>query len=110
MRREALRESDLRSLERRSMYSIFTPLDSNERLPRELVIEAKRHGTLLPRLVIPYVEGRLSRRGLVWVLWPPALFLVMIIAGWTNLNGLVVLGMLGAIIAALSAFTRSERG
>src|SRR5712664_1189804 len=34
---------DLRSLERRSMYSIFHPLDATERLPRELILEGKRH-------------------------------------------------------------------
>ena len=33
---------DLRSLERRSMYSIFHPLDPDERLPRELLDEGKR--------------------------------------------------------------------
>src|SRR5260370_424257 len=40
-RRTELR--DLRSLERRSMYSIFHPLDMNERLPRELILEGRRH-------------------------------------------------------------------
>jgi len=34
---------DLRSLERRSMYSIFHPLDPDERLPRELLVEGKRY-------------------------------------------------------------------
>ena len=34
---------DLRSLERRSMYTIFHPLDPNERLPRELLLEGRRH-------------------------------------------------------------------
>ena len=74
MLREPIGESDLRSLERRSVRAIFAPLDPNERLPRELVIEAKRHWTL-------------SRRSLVWVLWPPALVLVVIIGGWTNFTG-----------------------
>jgi len=32
-------ERDLRSLDRRSMNSIFAPLDPNERLPRELLLE-----------------------------------------------------------------------
>ena len=35
-------ERDLRSLNRRSMYSIFAPLDADERLPRELLMEARR--------------------------------------------------------------------
>ena len=47
------------------MYAIFAPLDPNERLPRELVLEGRRHTTL----------GRLER-------WPersrlPALFLIL---------------------------------
>ena len=35
MPRQPLRESDLRSLERRRMYTIFRPLDADEPLPRE---------------------------------------------------------------------------
>ena len=34
-----LEERDLRSLERRSMYSIFKPLDEAERISRKLVAE-----------------------------------------------------------------------
>jgi hypothetical protein len=41
--RRRLELRDLRSLERRSMYSIFHPLDSNERLPRELLLEGQRY-------------------------------------------------------------------
>lgn len=43
------------------------------------------------------------------MLWPPALFLVVIIAGWTNFNGIVVLGMLGGMFVTFSAFTLSDR-
>jgi hypothetical protein len=43
---------DLRSLERRSMYSIFHPLDPDERLPRELI----REGWRLRRLEVRYIE------------------------------------------------------
>jgi hypothetical protein len=32
----------MRSLDRRSMDSIFAPLDPNERLPRELLLERSR--------------------------------------------------------------------
>ena len=42
-----MRESDLRSLNHKSMYSIFAPLDPNERLPRELLDEGpppRRYG------------------------------------------------------------------
>ena len=41
--RRHLELRELRSLERRSMYSIFHPLDANERLPRELILEGKRY-------------------------------------------------------------------
>ena len=33
------READMRSLERKRLYEIFAPLDADERLPRELLIE-----------------------------------------------------------------------
>jgi hypothetical protein len=41
--RKHLELRDLRSLERRSMYTIFHPLDVNERLPRELLLEGRRY-------------------------------------------------------------------
>ena len=51
MTRQPMRESDLRSLNRKSMYAIFAPLDPNERLPRELLYEgpAPRGISLLGR-------------------------------------------------------------
>jgi hypothetical protein len=49
------------------MYSIFAPLDADERLPRELIMEAKRHRTL-------------GRRELAAALWLPAVFLILAIA------------------------------
>ena len=33
-----LEERDLRSLERRSMYSIFSPIDEDERVSQELLM------------------------------------------------------------------------
>ena len=42
MPRRPLEERDLRSLQRRSMHSIFRPLNPEEPLTRELVREAKR--------------------------------------------------------------------
>jgi hypothetical protein len=96
MPREPLRESDLRSLERRSMYSIFAPLDANEPLPRELLMEAKRHRTL-------------GRRELAGVLWLPALFLMLVVEGWINVNGLVGLAMVVMLFLAFCAFAVSDR-
>jgi hypothetical protein len=62
-----IEERDLRSLERRSMYSIFAPLDADERLPRELILEGRRH-----RIV--------GGRELAGALWLPTLFLIMAVA------------------------------
>ena len=60
-------ERELRSLDRRSMYSIFAPLDAEERLPRELILEGKRH-----RII--------GRRELAGALWLPTLFLILAVA------------------------------
>jgi hypothetical protein len=77
---------DLRSLERKSMYSIFRPLDPNERLPRELILEGQRH-----RLIdIRHLE-------IAAALYLPALIVVIVALGATNLNpaiGLIVAGLL----------------
>src|SRR5690242_20794100 len=88
---------DLRSLERRSMYSIFHPLDPNERLPRELMLEGRRHrlfeiGTLL-----------------TWVgfLYLPALILVVVILG--SLNVAVAVGIAGAGLLAVYAYVVATR-
>ncbi|HEV1992585.1 MAG TPA: hypothetical protein VGR34_06955 [Candidatus Dormibacteraeota bacterium] len=72
------RESDLRSLERRSMYTIFAPLDAEEQLPRELVLEGKRHKAI-------------GRRELAGALWLPALFLILFFAGSNKLDAVAAL-------------------
>ena len=85
---ERLQERDLRSLERRSMYSIFAPLDPNEPLPRELLLEAKRHRAV-------------GRRELAGALWLPAILLVMTAGAWKELSAGVALGALGLVFAGL---------
>ncbi len=60
-------DRELRSLDRRSMYSIFAPLDAEERLPRELILEGKRHKIV-------------GRRKLAGALWLPTLFLIVAVA------------------------------
>jgi hypothetical protein len=67
MTRHVTEARDLRSLDRRSMYSIFAPLDPEERLPRELILEGKRH-----RII--------GRRELAGALWLPTIFLIFAIA------------------------------
>lgn len=88
------RESELRSLERRSMYSIFAPLDPDERLPRELLLES-RHGRSV------------GRRELAGILWLPALCLVLFLSAWANLDALAALALIGAAFGGLFAFAVS---
>jgi hypothetical protein len=91
MARHISEERDLRSLERRSMYSIFAPLDANERLPRELILEAKRHKTL-------------GRRELAGALWLPALFMIIALISWARVSALEAFGLVGLLYAGFWAF------
>jgi len=75
-------ESDLRILDRRSMYPIFAPLDPDDRLPRELLEErpTPRGLWMQPR------HDRLGRKELAAALWLAAVFLLLTAAGlggWT---------------------------
>jgi hypothetical protein len=70
MTRQPLRESDLRSLERARMYEIFSPLDTDEPLPRELVLAAKRFRSV----------GRWELAGAAWL---PSLLLILVVGGWS---------------------------
>src|ERR1700682_1335370 len=84
-------ERDLRSLERSSMYSIFAPLDANERLPRELLMEAKRHKTL-------------GRRELAGALWLPALFLILGLIAWARVDALEAFSLIALLYAGFWVF------
>ena len=77
---------DLRSLERPSMYSIFHPLDPNERLPRELLLESRRH-----RLV--------GRPEVAAALWLPTLWVILLATGWMNAGTMTVLGVVTVAFA-----------
>jgi hypothetical protein len=85
------RESDLRSLERRSMYTIFAPLDPEEPLPRELILEGKRHRAL-------------GRRELAGALWLPALFVIMFLAGSGKIDAVAVFVAIAMAFVGLWAF------
>ncbi len=89
------RESDLRSLDRRSMYSIFAPLDPDERLPRELLMEAKR-------------TRAVGRRELAGILWLPVLCVILILSDWAKLNAPAAIAMIGAALAGLLALALSD--
>lgn len=95
----ATHESDLRSLNRRRMYSIFPPLDPKERLPHELLEERPA-----PRGVsVPPRYGQLGRKELTAVLWLPTVLLLLAAAGlgWLDApatfaaGGVVAMGLIG---------------
>ena len=92
--RRRLELRDLRSLERRSMFSIFHPLDPNERLPRELIMEGRRYRFF-------------ERRGLL--LAAGFLYLPGLIAGVLILSGLgvqpaIAFAIAGVLFTALFAW------
>jgi hypothetical protein len=66
-------ERDLRSLDRRSMNSIFAPLDPEERLPRELLLERTRFN--------PF-QGDTPWDRVASFLWIPALLLSLAVLAW----------------------------
>jgi hypothetical protein len=85
----------MRSLERKSMYGIFAPLDANEALPRELILEARRHRAV-------------GRREVAGALWIPALFLILWSASLGRVNGLIVLGTIVLALAGFAVFAFRE--
>ena len=89
-----MRESDLRSLDRQRMYTIFSPLDANEQLPRELLMDARRHRVL-------------GRRELAGVLWLPALVVAVFLAGVVNVSGVAFLAVAGALPLGFVVFAIS---
>ncbi len=78
------------------METIFAPLDDNEPLPRELIQEARRYRPL-------------GRRELAGALWLPAFALVLVLAGWMNVKGPIVLGALALLLAGFVLFAVSGR-
>jgi hypothetical protein len=90
---------DLRSLERRSMYSIFHPLDVNERLPRELIMEGRRYRFLEKRTLLTWVG----------VLYLPTLMLTVVVLGSFNLGALVAFGIAGLALLGVYLYTLSAK-
>jgi hypothetical protein len=62
-------ERDLRSLERPGLLRVFAPLDAEERLPRELVVD-------------PGVAVHGAGRRFVALLWPAGLLVGLAAAAW----------------------------
>jgi hypothetical protein len=78
-------EAGLRSLDRRRMREIFAPLDADEPLPRELLIEQRWFKSV-------------GRRELAGLLWLPAL-----------LASLAAIGVAVVLLAALWLFAQSDK-
>src|SRR5689334_14078434 len=97
--RRRLELRDLRSLERRSMYSIFHPLDPNERLPGEPMLEGRRH-----RLF--EVTSSLTWVG---VLYLPVLILTVVILGSLNINATIAVGVAGVALLGVYVFVLATR-
>lgn len=85
------RESDLRSLERARMYTIFAPLDVNEPLTREQLLAGRRHRTL----------GRWELGGAVWL---PSLVAILTLGTWGRLPGYAVAGAICLTFAGLVGY------
>jgi hypothetical protein len=96
--RRRLELRDLRSLERRSMYSIFHPLDASERLPRELILEGRRHRLFEFRPL-----------ELAGALYLPALILAVVLVSSMGFNVLLAFGLGGLLLAAVFVFVLTAR-
>jgi hypothetical protein len=69
-----LEERDLRSLERRSMYSIFAPLDGDDDLSPELALDDKANPTRSDELAVwGFLRHRIRRRPVADEQWVPAM-------------------------------------
>jgi len=84
-------ESDLRSLDRARMYSIFKPLDTEERLPREQVMAARRFRSV----------GRWELAGAVWL---PSLVAIMVLGQWAHAPAPMALAAVALTFLGLLAF------
>jgi hypothetical protein len=98
MSREPLRESDMRSLERRRMYTIFRPLDANEPLPREKLVEGRRH-----------LIGEVRRLEVAAALYLPAFFLAIYVMGSAGVPPLIAFGVVGLMFVAFFVWVVSGK-
>jgi hypothetical protein len=80
------------------MYSIFHPLDPNERLPRELLLEGRRH-----RLMdIRHLE-------IAAALYLPALVVLVVALGAFHLHLAIVFAIAGVLFTGFFAFVLSYK-
>lgn len=90
------RRGELRSLDRRRMYEIFSPLDEDERLPRELLAEQRRFRSV-------------GRRELAGLLWLPALLTSLGAVSLMKGSAPVAVGAAAATLGSLIVFARSGK-
>jgi hypothetical protein len=102
-----IREADMRSLNRRSMYSIFAPLDPNEPLPRELLHESRRFRLFGGQ--VPLNEDAADRRQLAGLLWLPALGVLLLLTAWAQVNVFLAIGSVVMLFVATWFFAGSGR-
>ena len=81
------------------MYSIFHPLDPNERLPRELILEGRRYRFLEKRALLTWVG----------VLYLPALMLTVVVLGSFKVGALVAFGVAGIALLGVYVFVASAK-
>ncbi len=91
MGKQPVRESDLRSLERARMYTIFAPLDVDEPLPRELLLAGRRHRTL----------GRWELSGAAWL---PSVVAILLLGQWAQLPAAVVVAAVALVFVGLLGY------
>lgn len=87
---------ELRSLDRRRMYEIFAPLDADERLPRELLLEGRRFRSV----------GRREAAGFLWL---PALLLSLTAVAWMGGSAPAAVGVAAVVLASLWLFAHSDK-
>ena len=100
-----MRGSDLRSVNRKSMYPIFAPLDPKERLPRDLLDEGPPPRTMS---LLASTYDRPGRKELAAVIWLLAVVLILIAARLAWLNALMTMGALGLLAIGLIGLALSS--
>ena len=81
------------------MYSIFHPLDPNERLPRELIVEGRRYRFLEKRALLTWVG----------MLYLPALMLTVVVLGSFKVGALVAFGVAGIALLGVYVYVASAK-
>ncbi len=88
-------ERELRSLDRPGLYKAFRPLDPNERLPRELLLE-KQPGVTWGL--------RMGRQHIAGALWLPVLLTTLGLVIWTMHSAVLALVAAAVLLAGFSVY------